>query len=74
MGWLHKEEIDVSQWQADTLEKQLRNKIVEHMWNLPIVIKTGTTPGNRMVIHRLLDELHVGETICKRDTIEIVSI
>ncbi len=50
MGWLHKEEIDVSQWQEDTLEKQLRNKIVEHMWNLPIVIKTGTTPRNRMVI------------------------
>ena len=74
MGWLYKEEIDVSNTSEDRLENHLRNQIVEHMWNLPIVIKTGTVPSHRMAIHKLLDELHVSETICRQDSIEIVRL
>ena len=74
MGWLYKEEIDVSNTSEDRLEKHLRNQIIERMWNLPIVIKTGTVPSHRMAIHKLLDELHVSETICRHDSIEIVRL
>ena len=51
MGWLYKEEIDVSNTSEDRLEKHLRNQIIERMWNLPIVIKTGNVPSHRMAIH-----------------------
>ena len=79
MDWSykHKEEIDVRTFKDEFFEKQVKNAIIDKMWNLPLVIKTGPSDQNlhiRQRVHGVLDQLRVTESINRYNEIEIVRL
>jgi hypothetical protein len=77
MGWIEKETIDARFISEDTLGMMLRNEVINKMWNLPLVIKTGSSksnPGRKRQVFQILDDMHIAESLCRDDEIEIVRV
>ena len=77
MGWIEKETIDARFISDDMLGKKLRSEVINKMWNLPLVIKTGSSkanPGLKNQVFNILDDMHIAESLCRDDEIEIVRV
>jgi len=79
MEWLvnNNEVIDVRKYEKEELGNRLREKIADRMFNLPIVIKTGTVgenPALRSQVTMILDNMNISESTYRNDEIEIVRI